>query len=257
VSIISETISNVKKQSRSAFIPYFILGLPDIQKSVELIVSCKDHYDILELGIPFTDPIADGPTIQEGSIIALKNKYSMEDFFKATKEITDRTKKPVVYMLYYNQVFGYGTEKFMQNAQLSGVNGIIVPDLLPESDPDYNKFAEKYGIDTIFLVTPLTKEERIKMILKYCKGFLYLTAIVGITGERKDLNRELADLTKKIRNNCEIPVCIGFGISTPEQVKEVSDFADGVIVGSAIVKKVIDNASPIDFTKLLFNGLKK
>ncbi len=140
---INKAFEKAKSEGRSVFIPYFILGFPNLDESVDLIINSADSFDILEIGIPFSDPVADGPTIQEGAIKALENNYNMEDFFKATKKIADKINKPIIYMLYYNQIFGYGIEKFMKNAKDAGVNGLIVPDMLPESDMDFIKHARK------------------------------------------------------------------------------------------------------------------
>lgn len=257
MSTIETAIRTANNENRAAFIPYFILGLPDLKKSIELIDKCSDYFDVLELGIPFSDPVADGPTIQEGALIALENKYSMDDFFKATKKISDKINKPIIYMLYYNQVFGYGIEEFLKKAKKSGVSGLIIPDLLPESDENFINLCNKHGIDTIFLATPLTTEKRIEKIVENDKGFLYLTALIGITGEREKVNTDIKEYTKKLKDRIKKPVCIGFGISTPEHVKNISSFADGVIVGSAIVKKITNNGDVVGFVKNMFEAAKR
>lgn len=253
---MEQVFNALAKEKRCAFIPYFILGLPDMEKSIEIICSCSEYFDIVELGIPFTDPVADGPTIQEGSQIVLKHKYNMEDFFAAAKKISDRIKKPVIFMLYYNQVFGYGMDNFFKEAGESGVSGIIVPDMLPESDKAFIKAAKKNKIDNVFLATPVTGSQRLDKIVEETRGFLYLTSTVGITGERDKVNQELEALAKKIKKKSALPVCVGFGISDAAQAKEISRFADGVIVGSAIVKKVIEGQNVLPFVQSLFEAMK-
>ncbi len=253
---ISEVFKNLKNK-RAAFIPYFVLGLPDLKKSIEIILSCSEYFDIVELGIPFSDPVADGPTIQEGTQIALKNGYSMNDYFKAAKQISEKTNKPVVFMLYFNQIFACQTKKFMKKAKESGVQGLIIPDALPESDNELNKYAKKFGIDQIFLMTPLTDKKRMESVIEKTSGFLYLTALSGITGERKNVASGLKDFAKMIKNKTEKPVCVGFGISQPAHVKNISAFAQGVIVGSAIVRKVIENSDVVSFVRELSGAITK
>ena len=254
---LKKAFKKAANEARAAFIPYFILGLPTIEKSIEIITEAAEYFDVLELGIPFSDPVADGPTIQEGALKALENKYSMDDFFKATKEISKKIKKPIVYMLYYNQVFGYGTENFMSNAKDAGVSGLIIPDLLPETDKQFISTAKKHDIETIFLATPVTKNKRLKMVLNYSKGFLYLTSLVGITGERDNVNNDLENLANNVKKESTLPVCVGFGVSSAQHVENISKFADGVIVGSAIVKRIINNDKPLEFIKELFEATKK
>ncbi len=250
-----ESVFNKIKGKRAAFIPYFVLGLPDLKKSVELIIECKDYYDIVELGIPFSDPVADGSTIQEATLKALENKITMKEFFKAAKEISDKTGKPVVFMLYFNQVFSYGIKNFMKKASACGVKGIIVPDLLPESDEEFNRYAKRYGINQIFLMTTLSKENRIENLINLTSGFIYLTALTGITGERKDVQKGLEKFAHKVKDKTDKPVCVGFGISEPAHVKQVSGFADGVIVGSAIVRRVLANQDVVSFVKELSDAV--
>ncbi|MDH5681553.1 MAG: tryptophan synthase subunit alpha, partial [Spirochaetota bacterium] len=166
---------------------------------------------------------------------------SLDDLFSHTKKLCDEVDKPLVYMMYFNQIFTYGMEAFLGKMKEIGVSGLIVPDLIPDSEPEFNDLAASKGIDLIFLMTPATHPDREPIILSNCKGFLYFVSVIGITGKRDHVNTEIKPVIERIRKVTDLPVCVGFGISTPEHVESVLQYSDGAIVGSAIVQKITDN----------------
>lgn len=254
---ITEKFNSIKKNNQSAFIPYFILGYPDLETSYQLIKSASQYCDIIELGIPFSDPIADGKTIQNGVTQALKNNISLNDIFSTTKRLTSDIKKPFIYMMYYNQIYGYGINNFINKIKDIGIQGLIVPDLLPDSDPSFNELVKKNGIDLIFLMTPTTEESRIPLIVNSCSGFIYFVAVVGITGERNEIDQSIIGIIEKIKSTVKLPICVGFGISTINHVKNIYQFADGAIVGSAIVKKITENLNNPDIIQNVTQFIKE
>ena len=240
-SKITETFKTISKTKNGAFIRYFILGYPDIDTSYKLIKEASKYADIIELGIPFSDPVADGPTIQFGVTSVLKQNIPLKKLFDITKKLCSEVKKPFVYMIYFNQIYNYGISNFINKMKEIGVSGIIVPDLLPDSEPEFNQIAKENEIDLIFLLTPTTSKNRIPLIIKESSGFLYFVSVIGITGERKSVNDTIKPLIENIKAKTDLPICVGFGISNPDHVKSITQFSDGVIVGSAIVKKITEN----------------
>lgn len=246
MSEIRETIESVNKNNKAAFIPYFILGYPDLDTSIKLIKEASQFSDVIEIGIPFSDPVADGPTIQDGVSLSLSHYYSLETLLSECKKLSSEVKTPLIFMMYFNPIFTYGSEKFLIKLKEIGIQGLIIPDLLPDSEPEFNELAKKHGIELIFLITPVTAENRVPAILNKCNGFLYFVSVVGITGERNQINQDLEANVKALKNKTNLPVCMGFGISKPEHVQSMSAFADGVIVGSAIVAKIKENIKSKD-----------
>ncbi len=250
---IKQAIRKAKENKKGAFIPYFILGYPDIDISCSIIRESSKYADVIELGIPFTDPVADGPIIQQGAAYALEKGITLTKIFKATKKLTSEIDIPFVYMIYFNQIFAYGLNRFLKKIKDIGIKGLIIPDLLPDSDVAFNKLAYDYGIDIIFLITPATSESRITKIIKECRGFLYFVSIIGITGERIKFNDSIRPMINSLREKTNLPICIGFGISTPKHIKEVVELADGAIVGSAITKSIMEN---INGGNLVYNVVR-
>ncbi|NQT30673.1 MAG: tryptophan synthase subunit alpha [Candidatus Saganbacteria bacterium] len=228
-------MSNLKEafKKRKALITFITAGDPSLKATEKLIYDLeKSGADIVELGIPFSDPLADGPVIQASHIRALKNNVSLADVFKLVSKVRKKTQIPICFMLAYNLVFKYGIDKFYKEAERVGVNGVIIPDLPPD---EFQISNIEYLISNIFLVAPTSTEDRIKLIAEKSSGFIYLIAATGITGKRDKLAADLKQLVSRIRKYSDLPVAVGFGISKPAQAAEVSKIADGVIVGSAIV----------------------
>jgi len=257
MSKLQEVFEN--KIHKSLFVPYFSLGDPNYSLSIEWGKSILDAgADILELGIPFSDPIADGPVIQKSYKRALDNEvFSFEKIFFTTEKIHSHNPNiPIIYLTYLNPIIQYGLEKFFDKAHSVGVAGIVIPDL-PFDTVDYKniyKISQALEIDLINLITPSTTKSRMKEMKQYASGFIYYVTSFGVTGERKALSKDLSSRIQKVKEIMKIPVCAGFGISTPEQAEEISHFADGVIIGSAIQKIIEENYKNPDYCKyLLYN----
>ncbi len=235
-------MSNIKKafENKKAFIGFVTAGDPDLQVSEQIMLNmAKGGCDLIEIGIPFSDPIAEGPVIQEANLRSLSQGTTTDKVFDLTKKVSAQTDVPLVYMTYLNVLFKYGYDRFLQKAKDAGISGVIIPDLPYEEKDEVQSVAEHYGIDVISLIAP-TSEDRIKMIAKDAQGFVYTVSSLGVTGTREEIKTDLESITKAIREVTDTPVAIGFGINTPEQAKKYSHIADGIIVGSAIVKIVAE-----------------
>lgn len=223
-----------------AFISFLTAGDPSLDKTVEYIKTMeKAGTSLVEIGIPFSDPIAEGPVIQEASVRALKNNVSVDDVFQVVKTIREESEIPICLMGYLNPVFHYGYEAFFKKCQEVGVDGVIIPDLPYEEKHEVEDVAVKYDVDVISLIAP-TSKKRIQMIAKEAKGFIYLVSSMGVTGTRNTIDTDIDSIVKDIRLVTDVPVAVGFGIHSPIQAKNISQYADGVIVGSAIVKIIAD-----------------
>ncbi|WCL48727.1 tryptophan synthase subunit alpha [Leptospira sp. GIMC2001] len=246
----SEITKKFKSTEGSLFIPYISLGDPNYEDSkrwADAII--KGGGDILELGIPFSDPVADGPVIQRAFSRAFMNPFSLEKIFATTRSIKDANPStPLVYLTYFNPIYHMGIEKFLSAANKAGVSGFIIPDLpfdSPESHELFSK-ASKYAIDLIHLVTPATEKSRIHKMKKNSSGFIYYVTSFGVTGERKDFSLDLEERIQYVRKDMGLPIAAGFGISTPDQAAKISKFSDGVIIGSSIQKIIEDHGSNLE-----------
>ncbi len=223
-------------ENKKAFIAYLSAGDPDLETTEKLIYEMeKNGADLIEIGIPFSDPVAEGPVIQEADLRALKSGTTTEKIFDMVERIRPNVKIPLVFLTYCNSIFGYGTEKFTQKCEQIGIDGLIVPDVPYEEREELAPFCEKHNIDLIALVAP-TSEERVYKIAKASQGFLYIVSSLGVTGVRDKIETDIEGIVKAAKSVSDIPCAIGFGISTPEQAEEMCKYADGVIIGSAIVK---------------------
>ena len=228
---VSDAFKNGK-----AFIGFVTAGDPDLETSREIMIKmAQAGCDLIEIGIPFSDPIAEGPVIQEANLRSLSGSTTTDKVFALAEEVSAEVNIPLVFMTYLNVLFKYGYDKFLDNAKKSGISGVIIPDLPFEEKNELQSVAQKYDIDVISLIAP-TSEQRIQMIAKEAQGFVYEVSSLGVTGVRSEIKTDLESITKTVKSATDIPVAIGFGISTPEQAKKYSAVADGVIVGSAIVK---------------------
>ncbi|RAP33212.1 tryptophan synthase subunit alpha [Candidatus Marinamargulisbacteria bacterium SCGC AG-410-N11] len=231
-------LEDVFKES-NVLVPYLTLGDHSLDFTKKMINAfiCEGA-DIIELGIPFSDPIADGPTIQESHQRALGNRpdIGLDDAFNLVSEFSQLTNVPFVFMSAVNLIYNFGIERFFKSAKDVGLGGVIIPDLAVEDANEYIRFSKVYGVNLIFLVSPLCRQDRLESIVKSSSGFVYLISSVGITGERVSFSDNLDALVKKIKSIKDISVVVGFGISEPEQFKLVNSFADGAIIGSHFVK---------------------
>lgn len=223
-------------ENKKAFIPFITCGDPDLETTAKIVrEAVANGADLIELGIPFSDPTAEGPVIQGANIRALKGGVTTDKVFDLVRELRKDVTIPMVFMTYANVVFSYGGDKFISTCREIGINGLILPDLPYEEKEEFLPLCRKYGVDLISLIAP-TSENRIAMIAKEADGFIYLVSSLGVTGTRSEINTDLKSIVDVIRQNSSVPCAIGFGISTPEQAKKMADIADGAIVGSAIIK---------------------
>lgn len=223
-------------ENGKAFIPFITCGDPDLETTAKIVrEAVANGADLIELGIPFSDPTAEGPVIQGANIRALKGGVTTDKVFDLVRELRKDVTVPMVFMTYSNVVFSYGADKFISTCKEIGINGLILPDLPYEEKEEFLPQCKKYGVDLISLIAP-TSENRIAMIAKEADGFVYLVSSLGVTGTRSEISTDLKSIVDVIRQNTSVPCAIGFGISTPEQAKKMADIADGAIVGSAIIK---------------------
>ncbi|MDE6784784.1 MAG: tryptophan synthase subunit alpha [Ruminococcus sp.] len=231
-------MSNIRKafENGKAFIPFITCGDPDIETTAEIVrAAAENGADLIELGIPFSDPTAEGPVIQGANIRSLAAGTTTDKIFELVSEIRKDVKIPLVFMTYANVVFSYGAERFMSRCKETGIDGIILPDLPFEEKEEFTEPAGKYGIDMISLIAP-TSADRVSMIAKEAQGFIYIVSSLGVTGMRSEINTNICDIVRVIRENTDVPCAVGFGISKPEQAKAMANISDGAIVGSAIIK---------------------
>lgn len=239
---IDKLFKQLKKNKEKALIIFITAGFPDLKTTKRLALKFAQlGVDLLELGLPFSDPIADGVVIQKASNYALKNKVSLRSILNLVKDLRKNTDIPIALMGYYNPIFTYGTEKFIKEAKKSGADGIIIPDLPPEESLVLQQSCLKNGLDDILLVAPTTSLKRMKLISRLSRGFIYYISTTGITGIRKELPKDIAKEVKQLRALSQKPICVGFGISTAKQAKEILRYAQGVILGSAVVKIINDH----------------
>ena len=237
VKRIDDKFKFLRSEGRKAFIAYVTAGDPDLAATRALALGLEaSGVDILELGIPFSDPIADGPTIQAASYRALAGKTTLKKIFAMVEDLRSVTDIPIIFMTYYNPVLRYGLKEFFVSCRKCGVDGVIVPDLPFEEAADLTALAKHYAVAAIFLVAPTSTPDRIKAIAKVSKGFIYYVSLTGVTGARRELPKDISSKIKEIISVTEKPVAVGFGVSQAKQAAQIAGLADGVIVGSAIVK---------------------
>lgn len=239
---LQQKFKELRLKKKCAFIAYITAGDPSLSVTKELIFELeRSGADIIELGVPFSDPLADGPVIQAASQRALKKGTTLAKIIQLVKNIRKDVRIPLCLMSYYNPIYKMGLSHFTSESQRAGVDGVIVPDLPPEEAKGFAKAMRREKIDTVFFVSPMSSAKRIKLAIQASSGFIYYVSLTGITGARKDLAEGLKAKVSLIKRYTAKPVCVGFGISRPQQVRELSNFCDGVIVGSAIVNKIAEN----------------
>jgi len=238
-----EVFSELKEQNSTALIPFFVVGDPDFDTSLAAIkVSIDAGADILELGIPFSDPIADGPTIQKADIRAIRSGMNVTKALELIRQVKEHKDIPIGLLMYYNLVYQYGTEKFFKDFHEAGVNSVLIADLSIDDADEITGPAASAGLDTVFMATPVTTPERMKLVASKTTGFIYTVSVLGVTGSREKLSDTAEGLVGKLKELTDVPVCVGFGISTPEQAAAVAKAgADGVIIGSKIVGLIEKN----------------
>ena len=221
-----------------AFIPFITCGDPDLETTAAVVrAAAANGADLIELGIPFSDPTAEGPVIQGANLRALQGGVTTDSVFELVRSLRRDVSVPMVFMTYANVVFSYGAEKFISKCAQTGIDGLILPDLPYEEKEEFQPVCRTYGVDLISMIAP-TSENRIAMIAREAEGFLYLVSSLGVTGVRSEISTDLGSIVKIVRENTDVPCAVGFGISTPEQAKKMAGLSDGAIVGSAIVRLI-------------------
>ncbi|MBI5953363.1 MAG: tryptophan synthase subunit alpha [Chloroflexi bacterium] len=233
-------------KNKPIFMPYFPLGYPDLEPSIDVIEAlAKNGADLIEVGLSFSDPLADGPVIQQATQVALEKGITVKKSLEAVKEIRSRgVTIPLILMGYYNPMLAYGLEKFIHDAREAGADGFIIPDLPLEEAEEFQSI--NGDMPLIQMLAPTSPDERMESIARNAKGFIYLVSVTGVTGERREISNDLGNLIQRVRAHTSAPVCVGFGIGTPEQARQVGQLADGVIVGSACVKTIGASQKPVE-----------
>ena len=251
---IDKKFIQLKKRNKKAFIAFITAGYPNLAITAKLVLEFeKKGVDIIELGVPFSDPLADGPVIQEASEYSLKKGTNLVKILSLVRHLRMHTSLPICLMTYYNPIFCFGDKRFVDQAVKSGVDGVIIPDLPYEEAGEFNRYANKNGLANICFIAPTSSSRRAKTISKISKGFIYYVSLTGVTGARKAVASDLKANLSRIKRITAKPVCVGFGISDAKQVRQVQSIADGVIIGSAIVKKIKENINRRDLVKIVGN----
>ena len=235
-SRIAAAFQNAQQTRTAALMPYFTLGYPDKETSLDIIEGMAPYSDLIELGVPFSDPLADGPTVQRSTQISLENGTTVAGCLEMVKELRSRgVTTPFMLMGYYNPVLAYGLAQYVQDAAAAGADGFIVPDLPPEEADELETLANESGMALIHFLAPTSNKARIANVTARAQGFIYMVSLTGVTGARSAISADLAQFVERVRVQADVPLAVGFGISTPEQAAAVGAMADGVIVGSAVI----------------------
>lgn len=239
MSRIAKTFVELKKRGESALIPFITAGDPDLDTTLKIMRALeRGGADCIELGIPFSDPTADGPTIQRSSERALKRPISLPAIFRVVREFRAHSNVPVVLFGYFNPIFHYGVEKFARQAAEAGADGVLCVDLPPEESTELKRWTDAAGLDLIFLLSPTSGAERVDLVARKGRGFIYYVSVTGVTGARHSLDNNVRAQVERVRKASALPVGVGFGISTPKQAAWIADFADAAVVGSALVERI-------------------
>ncbi len=247
---IEQKFKSLKKQKKKAFIVFLTAGYPTLKTTEELVLAFeKSGVDIVELGIPFSDPLADGPVIQASSNDALSHHVTLKSIFDCVTRIRKKSEIPIALMTYYNPIFHLGENQFAQKAHRAGVDGVIVPDLPPDEAKALMSASKQNNLSTVFFLSPTTTKARMKNIVNASSGFVYYVSLTGVTGARRALPSNMVKNIRAAKSLTDKPVCVGFGVSTPAQVKRVGQIADGVIVGSVVIQEITKNIGRRDLAK--------
>ena len=241
---IDKKFQELRAAKRKAFIPYITAGDPDLKTSADLILALAGAgADIIEVGVPFSDPIADGPVIQRATERALASHTTLRDILRMGAEVRRKSDVPLLIMSYYNPLLHYGLDKLAQDAAAAGFDGVLASDLTVEESGPFVEAMTKAGLNTVFLVAPTSSNDRMRKIAAASTGFLYAVSRTGVTGEQQELSSELRDFLRTLRSHTQVPIAVGFGISRPEHLQAVWQEADGAVVGSALVREIEEHAA--------------
>lgn len=236
---LKETFTKAKSENRAVLIAYLPAGFPSLDGSIQIINEMfKNGVDVIEVGVPYSDPLMDGPVIQEAVDIALNHKTGIKEVMHVVKKVSGNN-KPVLTMSYWSPIEKWGINKYVEEFKNSGGNGVITPDLPPDESKEWIDETDKQHVDRIFVVAPSTSEERLKLVSSKVTGFVYAASLMGVTGTRNQISQSAETLVTRLRKVTDLPVAVGLGVSTPEQAKQVAKYADGVIVGSAFIKLIL------------------
>jgi tryptophan synthase alpha chain len=264
MSSIHEAFNKAKSENRAALIAYLPAGFPTIEGSIKIMQEMLNNgVDLVEIGVPYSDPLMDGPVIQKAVDIALQNKTGISEVMRIVKEVS-KSGKPVLTMSYWSPIEKWGVEKFAQQMNQLGGVGVITPDLPPDESNAWIKASDENNVDRVFVVAPSSTEERLKLVTKNVTGFVYAASLMGVTGTRTEVSNRAEELVKRIRIHTQLPIAVGLGVSTADQAHEVARFADGVIVGSAFVKAILEQpdlgkavAAVVQLSKDFARGVRK
>lgn len=254
---VEAAIQKAEAAGRSVFVGYLPVGFPDLETSIQAAIALAENgVDIIELGPPYSDPVMDGSVIQEATTAALANGFKMKDLFMAVRAISAATDVPVLVMTYWNPVFQYGVDRYADDLLAAGGAGLITPDITPEVAGEWIAASERTGLDRVFLAAPTSTDARLDLVVAASTGFVYTVSTMGITGERAELDRAARTLVGRLREHGAKRACVGIGISTAEQIAGVSEYADGAIVGTALVRALRDGGIPAlaEVTRTLATG---
>jgi len=247
LSRIAESFARLKQDGKKGFIPFITAGDPDLETTRDLILELDQvGATVIELGVPFSDPMADGPVIQRASERALRHRFGLTEILQTVAEARKQTRVPLVLFSYFNPLLQFGIEKLTREAEHAGVDGILVTDLAPEEAGRFAAMLRAHEIDMIFLVAPTSTDQRLKMVAERASGFIYAVSRTGVTGAQAEMSVESEKLVSRVRRFSDLPVAVGFGISKPEQVADVWRYADAAVVGSAIVREIEETKDPED-----------
>ncbi len=255
---MSRITSIFARPGHKALIAYITVGYPTLDATLEIVpILAASGCDIIELGIPFSDPLADGATIQEASYRALQAGVTPKYCLELAKQLREKVDVPLIFMTYYNPVLRFGLEPFCVACNQAGIDGLIIPDLPPDEGADLENFTKQHELDLIYLLTPTSTGERIRLVTEKSHGFVYLVSLTGVTGPRESLPAGLEDFVSRVRKESNKPLCVGFGISTPEQASRVAKVADGVIVGSRLIQLICAEGIHYQPIKDFVSGLRE
>lgn len=235
---IADAFTTLKRDGKKGFIPYITAGDPDLATTEQLLITLAPSATLIELGVPFSDPMADGPVIQRASERALKNNFGLQDILDTAAQARKKIETPIILFSYYNPLLQFGLNRLAQAAKNAGVDGVLVTDLTPEESGEFEAELRAHDLDTIFLIAPTSTDERLKLVAEHASGFIYAVSRAGVTGARDQVSEEAEKLVNRMRQFSSLPIAVGFGISNAAQVADVSRYADAVVVGSAIVAEM-------------------
>lgn len=235
---IADAFTTLKRDGKKGFIPYITAGDPDLATTEQLLLTLAQRATLIELGVPFSDPMADGPVIQRASERALKNDFGLQDILDAAARARKQIDTPIILFSYYNPLLQFGLKRLAEAAKSAGVDGVLVTDLTPEESGEFEAELKAQDLDMIFLIAPTSTDERLKLVAKHASGFIYAVSRAGVTGARETVSVEAEKLVTRMREFSSLPIAVGFGISTAAQVADVGRYADAVVVGSAIVAEM-------------------